>query len=702
MVDLAARLLRSRTALIVGVLLGIGVRVALVVLYVPLIQTEWFEPFFADWIAHPSVDPWTTYLGGGGDPQAFPYGPVMLVVFGVGALIGSALPVPFGIQLGIAIVLLAVESAVWILALAWTPSHRNRTLLLLALNPVLIYATFVHGQLDLLPTALMFGSLWFVRSQRWFASGLLIGLAIAAKFSAVLVAPLILIFLIRNARFRRGWRPFLIGMVPGIVLTLLPALFSEGYRTMVIMTPTAQSVISYSANLGPGLTIVILPIVFAVILAVQYRFKRGNPDLVVLITGIALTSVVLLTPASPGWYVWSVPFLVVCIVSLSRRVAAVTGLFWVVATVTLSLRASGAVWRFSGTGGDRGTFIEVGSFIHEIGAFGAILSTATVVTGVAATVLIFLRGRIQLDSYRLSEAPLGVAIAGDSGTGKDTLCVSLTDVFGSAATTFVQGDDYHLYDRRAPLWSITTHLHPGANDLAAMSEDAVALMAGNRIRRKHYDHSRGLFTKPVWVEPRELVVVNGLHSLASRDIRDRADLSVFMEMEERLRRRLKIERDVQERGGSLASVIASVERRYEHTSQFVTPQAALADIIVRVESVSALPPEDEPLVAPPQLRLVVTLQDAPFAATLQRLLVSLAQCPTHIKYLDTPGTVQLIIYPDDVTRDDVAGVARSLVTRPQELFLSAPRWHEQSVGVIQLVVVIALLERRKRRENKVA
>jgi hypothetical protein len=41
--------------------------------------------------------------------------------------------------------------------------------------------------------------------------------------------------------------------------------------------------------------------VYVALAGLLYRFKRGNPDLVVLVAGMMLTAVPLLTPASPGW-----------------------------------------------------------------------------------------------------------------------------------------------------------------------------------------------------------------------------------------------------------------------------------------------------------------------------------------------------------------------------------------------------------------
>lgn len=691
----------SRTRIVFWLTLGLGIflRVALVMLVVPVIQTEWFGPFFRSVLTHPSIDPWAEFLASGGDPRAFPYGPVMVAFFGLATALTSWLPAQWGVQIGIAMGLLLLEAAMWAIAAKWVPDFRRRVFIMLVASPIVIYASFVHGQLDLLPTVLMFAGMYFLSSGRWYASGLFMGLAISAKFSSFLLPPLVLIFLLRNVRYRAGVGRYLWGLVPGLALTVAP-LALPGYWKMVVLTPTTNSLIAYAINLGPGLTIVVLPIVFAGLLALQYRSNRGNPDLVVLLAGIALTAVTLLTPASPGWYIWSVPFLIVLSSSLSRRVRTIIWTFWAVATVTLALRASGATWRFLGPAGKTEAFREVGPFIHQVGSLGAILSTATVVLGVGAIVLVYVRAKPKFDLYRLSEAPFAVAIAGDSGTGKDTLCLSLSEVFGEQATSFVMGDDYHRYDRQAPLWRATTHLHPGANELAAMARDALALMTGQRVRSKHYDHARGRFSAPEIIQPRELVVINGLHSLTSSEIRDRVDVTVFTSMDETLRRRLKIDRDVSQRGQDLATVIESIERRYDHSLRFVQPQADLANVVLHLEPVSELPAEHLPLSGRPELRLVATLRDTNFAEQLHRSLLSLANCPAQLEYLDTPGVARLIIYPEHIQSGDTAAIAQQLIDRPEELFLHEPRWSAQSVGMIQLIVVLAMLDRRKSKHRR--
>ena len=690
---------RTTLSLPTAALLALGLAARLVVLlaFVPGIHIAWFVPFFDATLRDPSWDPWQSFLDAGGDARAFPYGPVMVLWFGFWAAITSWLPGSLGIQLGIGLGLLVLDLILWRLVGSWRREASRTAQTLVALSPIALYASYVHGQLDLLPTVLIFAAALKLRDRRWFASGLLAGLAIAAKFSSAFIPPLVLVFLLRNARYREHTGAYLVGLVPGVLLTLLPV-FLSGYREMVLGTGSTEAVIAYAINLGPGLTVVVLPMVYLALAGLIYRFKRGNPDLVVLIIGLMLTAVPLLTPASPGWYLWSMPFLAVFAAALGRQAVASLWLFWAAATAALAIRASGASWRSSVGDFAADEFVEVGNFVHSTDSVGSILTTATVLLGGLVLVLIYRRTRPRLDLYRLSDSPMSVSIAGDSGTGKDTLCISLANVFGENATSFLMGDDYHLYDRKAPLWQVTTHLHPAANDLPSMNRDALRLMRGKPVWAVHYDHARGRFTKQRPIQQRELVVVNGLHALTSADVRRTADLTVFTSMDERLRRQLKINRDVGERGHSLEAVVASIERRYPHARRYIEPQADLAEVVFRLEPAQPLPETEAVSSAPLSMSLVAVLRGTSFAERLQRSLISIGNCSAWIEYTETPGTIRLIVHPESLTPADTAAIARSLIERPEELFIDDPVWLGKSRGVMQLIIVLALLERRKDRQ----
>jgi phosphoribulokinase len=77
------------------------------------------------------------------------------------------------------------------------------------------------------------------------------------------------------------------------------------------------------------------------------------------------------------------------------------------------------------------------------------------------------------------------------------------------------------------------------------------------------------------------VIVEGLLPLADRRARDVIDLAVFLEPDEILRRRWKLERDVFERGYSPQQVVDELNLREPDVAAYVRPQRAFADIIVR-------------------------------------------------------------------------------------------------------------------------
>ena len=103
--------------------------------------------------------------------------------------------------------------------------------------------------------------------------------------------------------------------------------------------------------------------------------------------------------------------------------------------------------------------------------------------------------------------------------------------------------------RRAPRSGVTP-LAPEANRMDLMAAHLRALAAGAAVTKPTYDHHTGTFGPSETVEPGEIVIVEGLLPLADRGTRDAIDVAVYLEPEEILRRRWKLERDVFERGYS--------------------------------------------------------------------------------------------------------------------------------------------------------
>ncbi len=176
-----------------------------------------------------------------------------------------------------------------------------------------------------------------------------------------------------------------------------------------------------------------------------------------------------------------------------------------------------------------------------------------------------------------------IGIAGGSASGKSTVVRRLRDYFGDDIG-FVSHDSYYkahddlTYEERCRL----NYDHPDALETDRMVEDLRRLKEGHEIECPVYDftvHNRSAET--VKVQPKRVVIVEGIMILENRELRSLLDLKVYVDADadERITRRLI--RDMKERGRSAESVvnqyIATVKPMHE---KYVEPTKKYADIII--------------------------------------------------------------------------------------------------------------------------
>ncbi len=174
-----------------------------------------------------------------------------------------------------------------------------------------------------------------------------------------------------------------------------------------------------------------------------------------------------------------------------------------------------------------------------------------------------------------------IAVGGDSGTGKTTLCRGIYRIFGGERIETICLDDYHSLDRAQRKAVGFTALDPRANNFAAMEEDLWALREGRAIDKPVYDHSDGTFTAPERIEPREIIVIQGLFPLYTRALRSLFDITVWLDPEPELKLAWKIQRDTMQRGYTEAEVLAELEKRRPDIDAHIQPQGAHADLTVQ-------------------------------------------------------------------------------------------------------------------------
>jgi uridine kinase len=124
--------------------------------------------------------------------------------------------------------------------------------------------------------------------------------------------------------------------------------------------------------------------------------------------------------------------------------------------------------------------------------------------------------------------------------------------------------------------------HPDAFDSELLCEHLAALKAGRPIRMPQYDfvhHRRREET--VVVEPRRLVILEGIMILVDRRVRDLVDLKLYVDTPDDVRFIRRLKRDISERGRTVDSVITQwIEKVRPGHYEFVEPTKAYADLII--------------------------------------------------------------------------------------------------------------------------
>ncbi|MFC3125973.1 phosphoribulokinase/uridine kinase [Pseudoroseomonas globiformis] len=687
---------------------GLAIRIAAVLLLVPDLQSDGYTPFMVRALSAPGLDPWTGFLNQTGYPPDFFAGPVMLLVqapfVGLGMLAGSlAGNAAAGAQVALGATLLMVD---YLLLRALRRLHQGaegHVLCIYWLSPIVLFITYWYGDTDVVPALLMVLGLLLLKQGMTARAGIVFGLAIGAKLVMIALLPFLAVFLWTHRRHRDRLPRFLVGSLATILLLLgPPLLFSPALHQMLLhnpklllVSPGMVSILDIDVAVGAGHKLYLMPLVYLLGLYGAWTVGRMSFSLLSIVLGVAFLVVLLLTPSAVGWYLWLVPFLVAYRLRAERRgmllVLAFSAAFVLHKLIMTPMPGLPLLGLESGAMpfllGDAEADLRLSSLLFSmLTALGMVL---------ALTML--RRGLEENDFFGLSQHPVAIGIAGDSGTGKDTLALSLAGLFAEGAVTGISGDDYHLFERRGKLWQAFTHLDPRANDLEGFTRDALSLIEWRPIHCRHYDHATGLFTPPRRIQASDVVMVTGLHALYPPQLRERLDLAAYLDMDEALRRFFKIRRDVRQRGHAMEKVLASIERRMPDFEAFIRPQRDHADVVF-----SLLPADPELIrnpdyLGPVPLKLRVRIRSAVNIDRLARLLIAL--CGTQVDVTQAVGhrMAELVIDGSDVQAEDIQLTAQQMVPHLEELLARRPNWQAGMTGIMQLIILLQLAELRPKR-----
>ena len=658
---------------------------------IPASVGQWFAPYLANSVQVLSVDPWQTWLSSGGTPMAFPYGYAMWMFFLPLTLVCKFTGVSFVYGYGMTLIL--ADFGLLILLKNLLKTKDWILLSIYWLSPISLIATYYLGFNDIVPVFLLFSSIYLLKRKRLLLSGLILISAISAKLSMLISLPFFLIYLFHNRSLRQILVEFIYGLLAGSAIFLLPFLSSTAGVSMLVGNPEMVKIYQISVGLVSNTFIYLVPLGYLLMLYAAWRVKRMNFELFNAILCVAFLLVVLLTPASPGWFIWILPLLVAYQISSDRAAIYLTAIFTI-------LYVLGALLFISQNSGNSELFSAWGSLggmqFFKSARISSLIHTALVAVGIVLAIRIWHETISRNDYFRLSRKPCVIGIAGDSGAGKDTFVNTIAGLFGSHSISSISGDDYHLWDRQQPMWQVMTHINPAANDLESFAKNLVALTDGKSIQASHYDHDTGKMSRPFTVRSNDLIIASGLHALYLPILRECYDLSIYLDIDEELRTFFKVQRDVGRRGYTIERVLESLAKRKPDSDKFIKPQTTFADLVMSLRPIhpSALGSANE--TNPPRLKLVIQSRHGFNELTLKRVLIGV--CGLHVDMMTKSDTSEVELSIEGEANSEDIKLATQLICPQIFEFLDLkPKWQNGVLGLMQLITLAHINQALTRR-----
>ena len=184
----------------------------------------------------------------------------------------------------------------------------------------------------------------------------------------------------------------------------------------------------------------------------------------------------------------------------------------------------------------------------------------------------------------MSSHPLVVGIAGGTSSGKTTVTRAIAAALGETNIALLQHDSY--YKDLSQFGGKQAHEinfdHPDAYDTQLLIQHIRDLKAGKSVHQPVYSYTTYRRTSEKRrVEPKRVIIVEGILIFFEPELRDIIDVKVFVETDDDERVLRRIRRDVLERGRTIESVmeqyIATVKPMH---LEFVEPTKRWADVII--------------------------------------------------------------------------------------------------------------------------
>ena len=177
-----------------------------------------------------------------------------------------------------------------------------------------------------------------------------------------------------------------------------------------------------------------------------------------------------------------------------------------------------------------------------------------------------------------------IGITGGTGSGKTTIVNEVINLFDASEICLLSSDSY--YKNNASLdFNQRDKLNydiPEAIDFDLLNKHIDLLKQEININVPNYCFTTHLrLEKTTVVEPKKILIIEGILILTNKTLRDSINYSVFLDCPRDVRFQRRLDRDVKERGRNYNDVINLFETRLDIMhSEFVEPHKKFCDLIL--------------------------------------------------------------------------------------------------------------------------
>ncbi len=430
--------------------------------------------------------------------------------------------------------------------------------LILVLNPLLIYSIGILGQLDFIPLTFFIISLYFLKEKNKNYSILFLILSFSTKIIFIILLPIVLLYFLK---FDETLNEVLNTISYTFILSVIfnfQFLIDLNYReTIIYGINKGFSVVSDSSNILSNNLIFILVFLSFTLFMYWKNIHRLDFIGVCIFTGFMTFPIYISNLSNIGWLLWSFPAFLILFFSFEYKVKLLIMSFFFLLVIS----------------NQENEYVNLNE--NYMGIFDFLIYTISI---------IILYYSIQILNkniyFKIKSSPIIISIAGDSATGKTTFSNILEQFFGTKFVDKVELDSFHKYERNDPAWDTNTHLNPTMNNLLEYKKTILSLINGETQIIQNYNHLTGKFDSTNKKRIKDFLIIEGLHSLYFKDLNNRFDLNVFLDVEEKIKNEAKLTRDL-ERKKTKREINKEIKKRKEDFSKYIVPQQTYSDINIK-------------------------------------------------------------------------------------------------------------------------